>query len=771
MEMAMELFKPFAIRYLLKNELVNNYREAVMAYENESGIYKIAIKNVAKERLVMMNRAPTLHRYGVMAFKPVLHSGRYIGVHPLVCDPFGADFDGDTVCIMVPLQNKALTEARDILMPSCNLISQATGDILMNFSHEALSGLYHMTDIKGDSGVTASSIGEIIHLYHIGVLSVNTGVTLRTGSESVLTCAGRAMIEEVTKVPVTAGYSKGYSKKYLKEIFLSNTRENSVKIIDVMTKWAFEYSTKMGLSVCYEDCYYEVDRKDSFFDKGYEYEKEVNGNDNFDDSRKHELIIRNWVGLIDEMKHDFIKQNPDNSLVVMMKSGSRLSDVQFLQISVTKGIFSNAKGETSKTPIKNSYYEGLTGLEYFSTCSSAHKAMADKKLVTPKAGYMTRQLVNSNKEMLIVEEDCGSTDYVWTDKLGLNNREIMETGEGMYLGKYLVRSPITCKSVRGGICVKCYGGDPNTQKPIRINERVGIIAAHSVSESGTQLSMKSKHTAGAVESVDKDQMLTAPEDGVVKIESQEHHYELFINDKKYVMLKMNSNILVSDGDKVKCGQAIAELTEENIKTSSGEIVKLANLFNLYKSDYCITSFSQGEVSFIVDRSSISVLVGGVLQDKTSSMILAHEGQMMNIGDRLTVGAFNPRKFFDKTKDVKLTGQLWVDNMFDIYKYFGKSLRKIHFETIYRSMTDIVMIDKETRGLKSRGQHGDQLLLGAIQSVRAYPSWLKSISLGWAYDRMTKAVYNMESSVNCETEQVIMGTTVNSVLTHDSEGRL
>ena len=768
-DMAYEMFKPFIIDNLCKKYELS-YRESLRIWTDRSHIAKIALRDVSKDRVVIMNRQPSLHRYSVMAFYPVLHYGKYIGVPPIVCSPFGADFDGDTCAIHLPLSNAAQEEAKRLLLPSCNMQQSSTGGLLMSLSHESIIGTVYMTRIvKSDKPIIENSYERLENLYESGVIKINTEVLFKkTGvKEFVSTCVGRLRIGKLLKCEVTEELGKKEISRHIYDYVNAHTSKEIEATISELTRLSFHYATVSGMSVCIEDCQVMKEVKEAEFKIANAYEADLYAkvaSGELLKGKAEEMITRNWYSVIGNLDDYSIKNFPENPLTIMFKSGARLSKTQFSQILVAKGVYSNARGEVSIHPIEQNYTEGLSVNQYFHSCSAAHKAMADKKLITPVAGYLARQLVSSSRELLIGEHDCKTTDTIDIEsKLAIGRYD--EDGnliKSVSSEKYTkVRSPVTCKS-HNGICQVCFGTDPSTKKLIKINSRVGLIAAQSVSEPTTQLSMKSKHTSGAATISDKDLVIISSASGTLTIEDVASNDHLIVkvgSDIKYLLPREHLEMLYKEGDSILSGTTIAHYTEEiNQADISGTMPILFKLFNnSMPGATALYTTKAGKISLLRKDGKTHILIDNELIGSTSELVMVADGEMVDYGIPLTKGYYDITTFFSRTGDLKKSASIWVNYIYNLYSDEGIKLSTVNLETILRSMTDLVE-SEVTKDLKirSRGGVGRVKIFGISQVAKKYPSWLKSLGFGFAKSRFMEAVSNLETTINCETEQIMYG---------------
>jgi DNA-directed RNA polymerase subunit beta' len=535
-KMALELFKPFVIKGILDRELAYNVKGASRLIEEETDEVWEILEEAVKNKSVLLNRAPTLHRLGIQAFHPVLVEGEAIRIHPLVCKAFNADFDGDQMAVHLPLSDEAQKEARELMLSSLNLLKPATGSPIVTPEKDIVLGCYWITRIKESAlgeGKMFSSKNEAILAYDTGVVNLRARIKARMAvgnKEFTETTVGRILFNRT--IPDGYGFVNemmNFKKleKLTAEIIRNYDSETVMKYIDKVKNLGFEYSTLSGVSWGMNDLIVpkekpelikksekEVAMADQYYKKGLLSAEE-----------KTSQVIEIWQKTKSEIEKLVPQTLPTlGSVFTIVDSGARGSWSQPVQMSGMKGLVSNPSGEIIELPIKNSYKEGLDVLEYFISTHGARKGTTDTALRTATAGYLTRRLADVSHEMIVGEEDCKDKQgfVVYKEEaedIGQNfllkiiGRECMEDIKGIVkqgeiidwekgdkivsqgIEKVLVRSPLSCKSKRG-ICRRCYGWDMGKNHLIGLGEAVGIVAAQSIGEPGTQLTMRTFHTGG-----------------------------------------------------------------------------------------------------------------------------------------------------------------------------------------------------------------------------------------------------------------------------------
>lgn len=556
-KMALELFKPFIYNKLEEKGHVSTIKTAKKLVEKESPEVWDALDEVVREFPVLLNRAPTLHRLGIQAFEPILIEGKAIQLHPLVCTAFNADFDGDQMAVHIPLSVEAQTEARVLMMSSNNILSPAYGDPIIVPTQDIVLGLYYMTRekpfTKGE-GQIFSSVDEVRQAYDSGDVSLHARIQVRMGKSFVQTTVGRVLLAELLPPEVDFEFiNKIMTKKALARLIDECYRKAGIKatviLADRLKDLGYEMATKSGLSIAIKDMVIPK-RKSEIIDKVFEEVKEIERQYNeglITEGEKYNKVVDTWAKATEDIAAEMMKEiafteveGPDgqkelmpsfNPIYMMADSGARGSKDQMRQLSGMRGLMAKPSGEIIETPITANFREGLTVLQYFISTHGARKGLADTALKTANSGYLTRRLVDVSQDMVVAEIDCGTFDGIEVESL-LEAGEIIQPLSDRILGRIAhedivdpmtgeilvkagdeideegvkkideagieripIRSVLTCKSARG-VCVKCYGRDLAQGKPIEIGEAVGIIAAQSIGEPGTQLTMRTFHIGG-----------------------------------------------------------------------------------------------------------------------------------------------------------------------------------------------------------------------------------------------------------------------------------
>jgi DNA-directed RNA polymerase subunit beta' len=536
-KMALELFKPFVINKIIEKGLSYNIKNANRLIEQASPEVWAILEEVIGDRKVLLNRAPTLHRLGVQAFQPILIEDLAIRIPPLVCSAFNADFDGDQMAVHLPLSEEAQKEATEIMFSRNNLLKPATGDPIATPSQDIVLGCYYLTKIN-DKAIGAGRLfadeNEAMLAYENNLIDLNALIKIGSPTGGLETSLGRLIFNAV----LPKGFeliNKTMTKKELSKVVAEIIRRVGInetsEYLDAIKRLGFEYATLSGVSWGINDLIIPKE-KEALLKKAKEEEmliKKQFEEGLLTDEERRDRIIGVWDKTKDEVaKFVLLTLNPYGSVYSIIDSGARGSWLQPVQMTGMKGLVINPRGETIELPIKSSYKEGLSVLEYFISTHGARKGTTDTALKTASAGYLTRRLVDVAQDLVIKEEDCKvkegidifRSDNVILGQLFANqlysrtaiedirvknkivvrageiiDREKAELIEKSDLESVKIRSPITCKTLYG-ICSKCYGLDLGENRPVQTGIAVGIIAAQSIGEPGTQLTMRTFHVGG-----------------------------------------------------------------------------------------------------------------------------------------------------------------------------------------------------------------------------------------------------------------------------------
>jgi len=783
--MALELFKPFVMRRLVELRKVENIKGAKRAIDRGTPVVWDVLDEVIQDRLVLLNRAPTLHRLSVQASEPVLIEGKAIHLHPLVCAPFNADFDGDQMSVHVPLSTQAQTEARILMLSSNNLRSPASGKVLTVPSQDMVFGVYYLTSEKtGEDAKTltfASFEDALLAIEANRDLDLQAKVVVRVSSKDAnVADSDRAIFRVMTgrgqyeDLDVTEGTKRFettvgriiFNRQCLPEDYpyinykmvksdigvLVNDccdrypMADVEPILDNIKKTGFHYATLAGLTVSVWDAVIpphkpqllqeaqdRVDQINEYYEDGFLSERE-----------RHVEVVNAWTECTDllgsEMLTGFAENNP---IYMMADSGARGSKTQLRQLAGMRGLMADMSGETIDLPIKANFREGLEPLEYFISTYGARKGLVDTASHTSDSGYLTRRLVDVAQDVIVREEDCGTDEAVTyplikpgqtsvdTDLIGRCTLEDVcdpNTGEvlipaGGYveskqdlerlvehgLAKVQLRALLTCKS-KYGVCQKCYGWDLSTRRPVNIGTAVGIIAAQSIGEPGTQLTMRTIHSGGVAGADDITQ-------GLPRVQ------ELFEARSPKIEAKMN--------------EAAGRV---HIDDEDPSVRRIVIIRDDAKEDLVI------EVS-------------------RRQKLLVEEGQHIDAGTALTEGQLDPKEVL-RIMGRNVAQKQLVDEVQKVYRDQGVGIHSKHIEVIVRQMLRKVtilepgdttfmpgeLVDRmaylaQNRKVAAEGGQpasGRQMLMGITKASLATDSWLSAASFQETTKVLTEAAMNGKS---------------------------
>jgi len=498
----------------------------------------------------------------------------------------------------------------------------------------------------------------------------------------------------------------------------------------------------------------------------------------------NEERIRSWYDMFRDLEQDFLNESgPDNPLIIMLKTGARAKMSQVSQLSVAKGLIANAKGQIIKTPVLHSLKEGLSPFEYFKSVSGARKSMADKKDVTPKAGYLARKLVTAARDLYIAEKDCGTTEGIRLKRCDAVGRftidgELIEKNNSE--DAVIVRSPITCQSkTKGGICQKCFGINPATRELAEINLPVGVRAAQSLTEPATQLSMRTFHTGGVVELKSSPLTINSSISGKVTVTekystSDSTIYEMAVanetESRSYMLNSKYARLLINSGDIIDANTPLG-IYDRNIgqEDISGALVKLEHYYETRTSKFAnaIVALESGIVRLESRGSVIRAFINDNLVGETvKEPIYYGTGDYVEAGTLMSHGEVFVTQLYNLA-GLKLTGEVFVDRVKNIYNREGIKCNPINIEVIFRAMSEIVILNDNTTGLKRLSHDSDInriLVQGVSQIGKNYPSWLKHIGFGWTKSCLESSSLRTQISLDLPSERIMTGELINKNVT-------
>ncbi|HEY6906890.1 MAG TPA: DNA-directed RNA polymerase subunit beta', partial [Ignavibacteriaceae bacterium] len=572
-DMAVELFKPFIIRKLIERGHNKTVKSARKVVDRKDPIIWDILAKIIEGHPVLLNRAPTLHRLGIQAFQPTLIDGRAIQLHPMVCTAFNADFDGDQMAVHVPLSYEAQLEAALLMLSSHNILSPQNGSPIVVPTQDIVLGCYYLTKLReGDrgEGMVFGSAEEVIIAYNSKVIGLHAKIKVKIDGEFIETTTGRVIFNQI--VPKEMGYFNQLLIKktfggFIGQMFLKLGNKVTAKFLDDLKDTGFRYATAGGLSVSYGDMIIPEEKEDLIGKANKKVEAILNEHEQgvITDAERYNKIIDVWTHTTNDVARalmEKLKANNSgfNSLHMMVDSGARGSQDQVKQLAGMRGLMmkpqktlSGQAGEIIENPIVANFKEGLSVLEYFISTHGARKGLADTALKTADAGYLTRRLVDVSQDVIIREIDCGTilgieitalkdveqereplgeritgrvaqedvydprTDEIIIPAGELITEDIAEKIEDSNIDSVYIRTVLTCESKRG-VCAKCYGRNLTTGKLVEIGEAVGIVAAQSIGEPGTQLTLRTFHLGGTSSRIASQSQVETNTEGIVRFE-------------------------------------------------------------------------------------------------------------------------------------------------------------------------------------------------------------------------------------------------------------
>jgi len=682
-EMALELFKPYLLHEIIIRGLAPNIKSAKNYLEERTPeIYDI-LEEITKDHPVMLNRAPTLHKLSVLAFYPVLTDDNAIKLHPTVCSGYNADFDGDAMGVFVPLSEESIKEVKERMLPYRNLLKPADGSPIVIPNKEMALGVYYITTLDKNFDPEQSKLksfsnkDEALKNYRLDIISVRQPINVKIDDKLIVTSVGRIMFNET--LPEMLGYrntdiTAGDIKNIIVEIMVDLSQEEVGQVIDKIKNLGFWGATiSGGLSVSIFDCKI-IDDKNKIINAT---EKEVESiQDNFNQGlltleEKKRITSKLWIDVTEDLADktwDAISE--ENPVKIIIRSGgARASREQLKQLSAMKGLVVDPMGKIIEVPTKSNYREGLNTFEYVISARGARKGLTDSALKTADAGYLTRRLHDVAHDMIVREVDCGTDHGLEITNQGERGEKFLLRIEGRYTAEpvkkgtktifetsYLVtkkdfktieenkidrmvmRSPLFCKS-KIGICQKCYGIDLSTQELAEIGVPAGVIAAQSIGEPGTQLTMRVRHFGGIV--------ISDVTQGLPRVE------ELF---------ETRNPKVVSPITEIAGKATVTEDTERD----------------MFKVKITSTSDAQENQEFSVP---------------TTQKLKISDGDLVPVGTQISEGYLNIHDILT-IKGLRFSQQYLLDEVQQVYESQGIGIHDKHFEVIIRKMSDKVIIDDE-----------------------------------------------------------------------------
>lgn len=737
-EMALELFKPFVMKELVDKGLAHNIKSAKRMVERVKPEVWDVVEEVIREHPVLLNRAPTLHRLGIQAFEPVLVEGKAIQVHPLVCTAYNADFDGDQMAVHVPLSAEAQAEARLLMLSTNNILVPSSGRPIVTPSQDMVIGIYYMTlqrdGVKGE-GSYYGSLEEVMHAYEVGALHIHAKITVRYDGKKVQTTTGRFLFNSVLPEEMDY-YEDSLDKKKLgvliEELYSKVGAAVTAQTLDKIKDLGYRFGTQSGTTVSVADIVVPESKSTLVTQAEQEVERIETQHRRglLTQDERYQRICDIWTRTKQVITQDMLKKfSKFNPVYMMAISGARGNESQISQLAGMRGLVADPTGKTIEIPIKANFREGLTVLEYFISSHGTRKGLADTALRTADSGYLTRRLVDVSQDVIVREQDCGTEDGIevsaitegagemesiieplWERLAGRVAAETVtnpDTGEVLVernetipdeTAKYIekvgiksvkIRTVLTCRT-RFGVCVKCYGRNLATGSTVDVGEAVGIVAAQSIGEPGTQLTMRTFHTGGV-----------AGDDITAGLPRVEELFEARKPKGQAIVTELGGTIELTETKGNRKARVIAPDGEEK----------------LYSIPY-------------------------------GARLRVHDGSKVEPGDRLTEGSVNPHDILS-IKGIAGVQAYLVQEVQEVYRSQGVHIHDKHIEVIVRQMLrkvkiensgdtlllpgalvdvfDLVEQNKKVEELGGEPATGKPVLLGITKASLATDSFLSAAS--------------------------------------------
>lgn len=748
--MALELFKPFVMHHLILHGYAHNIKSAKRLVEREQEEVWDALNIIIRGRPVLLNRAPTLHRLGIQAFMPILINGSAIQLHPLVCSAFNADFDGDQMAVHVPLSRASVIEAKEVMLASHNMLLPSSGEPVIAPTLDIVLGCFYLTMIKPGvkgEGMVFSSFEETMLAHDLGVIHLNAEIeVVDAGGERLKTSVGRIIFNEVLPGEfsfINEAMDKQLLKQLVADCYKRVGDEGAAEVADSVKSLGFRYATKSGNSIAMNDIEApkgkkklldEVDRRVAEVDK--QFQRGL-----ITDDERYASTVELWSEVTNKVT-DAIAESLDRygSIYLMATSGAKGNIAQIRQMAGMRGLITDPSGKIIDFPIRSSFREGLTALEYFISTHGARKGLADTALRTADSGYLTRRLVDVAQDLIILEEDCGTTAGIWIYETG--ERRILapfaervlgriaaakivhpQSGETIVernqevdeekvkeinqagITKVYVRSPLSCQA-RHGICQFCYGRSLARGHLVEIGDAVGVIAAQSIGEPGTQLTLRTFHTGG-VAGLDIISGLPRVEElfeaRTPKVQSIIAEIDGWVEDVEEVeegeagagrWLRVSSTERYSDEYPLparwKAGVKSDQWVDVGEVLAQPPVSKRAKTLEVPP----IIARVAGTVSVEKDQLSISYeeKEERVYTLSAASRLMVEPGTWVQAGQQLTDGLINPQDLL-RIMGREAVQEYLVDEVQQVYRTQGVNIHDKHIETIIRQMLRKVRIEE------------------------------------------------------------------------------
>jgi DNA-directed RNA polymerase subunit beta' len=769
--MALELFKPFVMHALVADGQAHNIKSAKRIVERARPEVWDVLDQVIKSRPVLLNRAPTLHRLGIQAFEPVLIEGSAIQIHPLVCAAFNADFDGDQMAVHVPLSREAVAEARQVMLSTRNLLLPSSGEPIVAPTLDIVLGCYYLTLLDPNAhgaykegrppeGVYGS-FAEAKLAHDLGIVHLRAPIRVRdarTGGQLIETSVGRIIFNEV--LPEELGFrNEVMDKKALRNVvadcYKTLGNEATAEVVDHIKHIGFQYCTRSGITIAINDLKVPEEKADLLREADAriaEIEDQYNMG-LITDEERYDQAVAVWTEITERIQ-SAIQNSLDEygSVYLMAQSGAKGNIAQIRQMAGMRGLMTDPSGRIIDLPIRSSFREGLSVLEYFISTHGARKGLADTALRTADSGYLTRRLIDVAQDVIVLEEDCGTQSGIWLSEP--SEKGVLESLRERIVGRYAasdivdpatgevivernqeineeaaariaaarlervhVRSPLSCQAKRG-VCQLCYGRSLARGTLVNIAEAVGIIAAQSIGEPGTQLTMRTFHTGGVaglditsglprVEElfearVPKGQALMAEIDGVVEIvrEGETRRIKVVSTElySDQYELPKGAEVLVAadawvDQGTVLASRPPAKTKGESEKERPAEEAAKRALVEA-PTDGDVVARIAGRVVFEGKKRLLVVYEEKEEREylvPAAARILVGHGEAVKAGERLTEGPLNPQDIL-RIMGPEAVQLYLVEEVQKVYRSQGVNINDKHIETIVRQMLRRVRVD-------------------------------------------------------------------------------
>ncbi|MGD1996182.1 MAG: DNA-directed RNA polymerase subunit beta' [Anaerolineae bacterium] len=801
-EMALELYRPFAISKLVEYNYASNVKAAKRIIDRRQPEVWEVLEEVIQDRPVLLNRAPTLHRLGIQAFEPVLVEGKAIQIHPLVCAAFNADFDGDQMAIHVPLSQKAVQEARKLMLSTKNLLKPANGQPIVGPTKDMCLGVYYITmetetPHKGD-GKVFTDLDEVERAYSLGIVDLHAQITVgqvgedeSAESEPVQTTVGRCLFNRALPEElrfVNEALNKGSVQDLVARCYLRLGPKATTEMVDRIKDTGFRYATRSGVTIAIPDLTIPSE-KEEILQRAAAQVAEVERQYRrglLTAEEQYARTIDLWSRAREEVAQAVSQTlDPANPVAVMAESGASKGGFgPISQLAGMRGLMADPSGRIIPLPIRSNLREGLSALEYFISTHGSRKGLADTALRTADAGYLTRRLVDVVQDVIINTDDCGTGSGIWVreeDDIGRQtmaerlvgrvaaapavhpetgevivdrnekiNEDRMEEIEAAGIDSVYIRSPMAC-ALKRGICALCYGRDLGRGKMVHIGTAVGVVAAQSIGEPGTQLTLRTFHTGGVAAGGDITYGLPRVEE---LFEARKHpKREAEISDLGGVV----HIIRTDDRKRVRIIKSERLVDEYDIPGNWG--VRVEDEEEVEKGDLIAKRGDKKMLcrhAGVVHRDGYNVSVTYELREQreydlpSTARLLVEEGQQIEAGTQLVEGTQNPRRIL-QVLGREATQMYLLSEIQKVYRSQGVNINDKHFEVIIRKMLGKMrIIDSGDTDLLP----GDMVNRLALQDINrrtieagGKPAKARAVLLG-----ITKAALNTESFLSASSFQ-------------------